>query len=209
MRDAAEDARTAQRGVSSGTIAAIRAPVRAITPQLECDDAMFTRQLMSCDATVGEFEACIDSMYAVASDRLRSFRCSAWSDLGNAATTFQEPPNLIGGEACQSLAAKCDGLFEDVDTDHGQDVAAVGASCGKVCSNAERLSCPEDTGDCMQECMSLYDGNVCRNEVRAFIDCSANVPSGGWTCREGEAQMGSGFCQAERNAVTNCAVSGK
>jgi hypothetical protein len=99
-------------------------------------------------------------------------------------------------------------------TDGSADQQAISDSsqgmdaCTQLCAVAEPLQCPNDTAPCLTECGAYYDSPVCRDELRALIECSITRPASDWICNAaGEADVEPPACAGEHEAVDACAAA--
>jgi hypothetical protein len=81
--------------------------------QTTCDEPAVAKHIEACDATVAEYEACLDSAlraFAIVRDTVR---CSAFKDPEKVRDSFTMPePSLA--EECKPLEKKCAGLFDEL-----------------------------------------------------------------------------------------------
>ena len=80
--------------------------------------------------------------------------------------------------------------------------------CAQTCETAEPLKCPGDEpGTCMPQCLELWNGTRCVDEVHASIECAANTPEAEWECDvDDEANVKAGNCESEISALIGCSA---
>jgi hypothetical protein len=78
--------------------------------------------------------------------------------------------------------------------------------CAQLCETGEALKCPGDEpGSCKAQCLELWNGTRCTNEVHAYVECGANTPKAEWECDvDNEANVKAGNCDSEMASLTAC-----
>ncbi len=113
------------------------------TTQDECEAGTVSAELMSCTATVGELEACLDAAIARIRSQLDMVSCD--SPVSSTLPATQEMPAL---PACAQVEAKCPGLAEQLTP----EMESAGSGGGFV--DVE----PTGPGGCSDTCVEATDG---------------------------------------------------
>lgn len=82
--------------------------------ETQCADAEVTAKLDRCEATVAEFEACLNSTLSTVKALFASLTCAAFEDFEAAQKRFQDTTPATLGPECEALESKCAGLFDDL-----------------------------------------------------------------------------------------------
>jgi hypothetical protein len=124
---------------------------QAATTQDDCETGTVGAELMSCTATVGELEACLDAAIARVRAQLEMVSCD--SPVSTMAPATQEMASL---PACAQVEAKCPGLAEQLTPEMdssvginggGPDAEPIGpGGCTDTCPDADDAFC-DDGGE--------------------------------------------------------------
>jgi hypothetical protein len=81
--------------------------------QTTCDESAVTERIGECDATVAEYEACLDAALQAFATLREALRCSAFEDPDKVRDALTMPDPALS-DACKPFEQKCAGLFDDL-----------------------------------------------------------------------------------------------
>jgi hypothetical protein len=82
--------------------------------QTTCDQAAVTADIGECEATVADYEACLNAALQDFASFRDAIRCSALGDREKAQAVFSSMPDPTSSAACKPLEEKCAGLFDEL-----------------------------------------------------------------------------------------------
>ena len=92
----------------------------------------------------------------------------------------------------------------------GGDGGSLTSDCAKLCATTNALkSAMDNPATCQSQCEAL-PGQVpkCKDQFEAVIKCSAAQPQSNFECKDGEAELKDGACDAEGQAAALCFLGG-
>jgi hypothetical protein len=119
---------------------------------IQCDPDEFRADSQDCNATVSDFQNCINASLAQTAQLLDTFNCQTVTD----PVAAQEALGSSGGmpAECASLQAACPGLLDDMDD--GGSAGAGGGGSGSEAGSGGRDA--EPPGGCENTCFFADDG---------------------------------------------------
>jgi hypothetical protein len=82
--------------------------------QTTCDQAAVAADIQECEATVAEYEACLNDALQTFVTFRDALRCSALGDPDKVREVFSSMPDPSTSDACKPLEQKCAGLFDEL-----------------------------------------------------------------------------------------------
>jgi hypothetical protein len=89
-------------------------------------------------------------------------------------------------------------------------MAAMGASsaCLTICQRSKDLNCKKSQEQCLAACKEMHEVPICKNEMKAVMDCMISEPPAHWECNEEDiAAIKEGVCDDEQGGFMACVVA--
>lgn len=77
--------------------------------------------------------------------------------------------------------------------------------CAALCKTTATLGCTQGV-QCESHCGGMFESELCRTQLRAFLSCSVKQPPERFECDRdtGVPALKPGVCEAEQDAVVGC-----